>query len=740
MAKPPALPPVLPSKAELASMVQVTVSSSNRKTGVLTATSVSQASCPNGENSSYKCPLLGSGCYAEASDMWRFVTSKLNKASDFDKNAPAATDLYTPEQLAQAEADALDKKHSAWLKTKWHPDKNSSSLHQALRIHVVGDCVTAESARIVARAADKYSQALPNGGNSAYGYTHGWRDYPRSAWGRISVLASCDTMADIKNAMSKGWAPAAVIQRYQFSEAKKNFGGVIKLTNGTTMLPCPYEAERSLQHYQEEKGIPSELKKHWDLTGMPPIDKPIVTIVKVKDKKTGEIKEKEVVTTQQDWIKERRFKDVQCVECKLCMRDQFLKQNNMFIAFAVHGKEGEKIADKLINIDPYLPAKKNPSTSDLAAEFDWSMRDDDRDYTDVIKRWWAYEAEASRVKNPDDKVVVPGFKPMSVEQALQSAETYREMASDEKSRKKKAHFLQMAEAFQKAAGKKNPSLLPKAKSFVRGKTQAMRRLKAAAPKTNAKASRVEGYAMQPKGMKNPKYTKTRLDLLLDRVKYGKHEVTFDVRGYTEAEKRRVITAAEARGFDASSDGKHILVRQLKRSNPSSEASQMYSKFHGRPSKSVLEIPEREHVHKHLAQLGTLTEVKVRLKPLGPAKDQRLVTLGAGDAQAHEDSKAIHLCTSEDATSLYFVGGDQKLDLNALGFSKDDIKDLMLIGEVVEITYRTQKNFDKFKTLDYFHGLSEVTKRNRPVLLYKPRDKKMLMAGGEYRVKPEGIVN
>ena len=56
--------------------------------------------------------------------------------------------------------------------------------------------------------------------------------------------------------------------------------------------------------------------------------------------------------------------------------------------------------------------------------------------------------------------------------------------------------------------------------------------------------------------------KTRLDLLLDKVQAGKHEVTIDVEGYTREQVKRIITTAEGRGLHASSDGRHVLVRDL----------------------------------------------------------------------------------------------------------------------------------------------------------------------------------
>lgn len=60
--------------------------------------------------------------------------------------------------------------------------------------------------------------------------------------------------------------------------------------------------------------------------------------------------------------------------------------------------------------------------------------------------------------------------------------------------------------------------------------------------------------------------KTKLDLILDKVKAKKHEITLDVRDYTEAQKQRIITTAEKRGLHAASDGKFILIRDLRGMN------------------------------------------------------------------------------------------------------------------------------------------------------------------------------
>lgn len=56
--------------------------------------------------------------------------------------------------------------------------------------------------------------------------------------------------------------------------------------------------------------------------------------------------------------------------------------------------------------------------------------------------------------------------------------------------------------------------------------------------------------------------KTRLDLILDKVKCGKREVTFDLYGYTGEQAARVRRAARARGFHVSGTERWILVRDL----------------------------------------------------------------------------------------------------------------------------------------------------------------------------------
>jgi len=56
--------------------------------------------------------------------------------------------------------------------------------------------------------------------------------------------------------------------------------------------------------------------------------------------------------------------------------------------------------------------------------------------------------------------------------------------------------------------------------------------------------------------------KTKLDLILDRVRCGQREVTFDTEGYTKQQVARIRQAAKARGLHVSGTQRWVLVRDL----------------------------------------------------------------------------------------------------------------------------------------------------------------------------------
>lgn len=56
--------------------------------------------------------------------------------------------------------------------------------------------------------------------------------------------------------------------------------------------------------------------------------------------------------------------------------------------------------------------------------------------------------------------------------------------------------------------------------------------------------------------------KTRLDLMLDKVKCGQREITFDAEDLSKKQAEHVCATARARGLNVSGTSRWILVRDL----------------------------------------------------------------------------------------------------------------------------------------------------------------------------------
>jgi hypothetical protein len=174
----------------------------NRKLGDASTTHASQISCPA------SCPFYTRGCYAETG-MQNFVTRRLNAA---EGNAAAT---------AATEAAAI----------------GTLSGTRPLRLHTVGDCATPEAARMVSSAADAY-RAID--GQPVWTYTHAWRDVPRDAWGTVSVLASCETEADVQQAQARGYATALVAEHRDGKRAWRTPGFPWYIP-AQRYIPCPQQ-------------------------------------------------------------------------------------------------------------------------------------------------------------------------------------------------------------------------------------------------------------------------------------------------------------------------------------------------------------------------------------------------------------------------------------------------------------------------------------------------------------------
>jgi len=166
----------------------------------------------------------------------------------------------------------------------------------------------------------------------------------------------------------------------------------------------------------------------------------------------------------------------------------------------------------------------------------------------------------------------------------------------------------------------------------------------------------------------------------------------------------------------------------KRLNPGqqAEAVALYEKFHGKTPTQILEIQESQAIRRDLAALGELVSL--------------LVIDASGKTVALEfPGDNVKVASSPKGTQIYLIGGNQNIG-GALGqFEADASKDFIELGECREIVYTAQKEFDKFETIDYAHEFGEEGGA-RPRLIYARLAKRLMLAGGDYKVDAPGIIN
>ena len=162
-----------------------------------------------------------------------------------------------------------------------------------------------------------------------------------------------------------------------------------------------------------------------------------------------------------------------------------------------------------------------------------------------------------------------------------------------------------------------------------------------------------------------------------------------------------------------------------KSKRNSEADQMYETFHGTPATRALTYDQAVTYHGTFAELGKLLELKIDLD----SANREFPITGFGHCLA---------VTTADGENIYFVGGDQSIDLDAIGIGAG--KDIVELGPCNYIAYRTQKHqFHDFEPQPYFHHLGEEN-GIKPMLCYDRLNQTLFFAGGDYQVKREGIVN
>jgi hypothetical protein len=203
-----------------------------------------------------------------------------------------------------------------------------------------------------------------------------------------------------------------------------------------------------------------------------------------------------------------------------------------------------------------------------------------------------------------------------------------------------------------------------------------------------------------------------------------------------AERKRIqLTNPKAKGKRQKAKGKkkntrhpkpgtrHPKARKRRRNQAGDNGTaKLYTTFHGKEPKEVLEFQQDIIRRKDYAALGKLMELQL--------PEIRTAIDFAADN--------VILASNADGTQLYLIGGNQNIDA-LLKKTADDSKDFLDLGALAKIIYRTRKDFDRFDEIDYVHAMGEGG-HERPTVMYDKLNHQLYIAGGEYQVKREGIVH
>ena len=198
-------------------------------------------------------------------------------------------------------------------------------------------------------------------------------------------------------------------------------------------------------------------------------------------------------------------------------------------------------------------------------------------------------------------------------------------------------------------------------------------------------------------------------------------------------KRETVKEARARVAAAATRRK----RKRNQGGEFDRAGQTYAMFHGRgPSQTVtvhgMTADPKDRDGKTLAGLGTLVSMVI-------GNNDYQINWGKGE-------RPPLLATDAGAEQLYIVGGDQDISAVLRSLGVKGTQDLVNLGEVTMAEYYTQKKFDNFQPIVYYHHFGEEDAKNprrkprRPRLIYSRRNRKLMLVGGAYKIRKEGIVN
>lgn len=187
------------------------------------------------------------------------------------------------------------------------------------------------------------------------------------------------------------------------------------------------------------------------------------------------------------------------------------------------------------------------------------------------------------------------------------------------------------------------------------------------------------------------------------------------------------------------------VRQKQQGNPGLDednyeaATSLAEGFHGRPSRYIEDVLEIERYRTKLAHLGDLVEFEIIDK-----SGKKVIPISF---PARDSGDRVSVSATPDRYQILLTGGNQEIDLEEMEDLSDNEKrkDYVCIGEVFSISYFADKyhlegpKYQKDGT-EYIHKFGEEDGGERPKLMYDTLNSRMILIGGSYEVRDEGIYN
>ena len=113
----------------------------------------------------------------------------------------------------------------------------------------------------------------------------------------------------------------------------------------------------------------------------------------------------------------------------------------------------------------------------------------------------------------------------------------------------------------------------------------------------------------------------------------------------------------------------------------------------------------------------------------------------GQVQQIQAAGGTLVVSDESARQIYFVGGDQDISSGLHVFGAAEVRPgIFELGEARRIDYRQRKEHVPHPDMDSWRHEFGEESGVRPLALYDAHNKRILLEGGEYVIREEGIVN